>query len=516
LLLREKIKLVVPGESSRTSSFSALRGLSERLFGSEPAQSRKNPITLARIFDRQSRSPELHSLINDLKPIRQRILANSVLQGWAKWFGWILVALAVVAAASSKLAAPVVAVTIVAFAVAIGIVAMIWRERPSHYEVARRLDCAAGLKDRLSTAVFLGAVDDPHGMVGEQRRDALQRLGKFDRRELFPLAWPGDGKRATALVLLVAGLFACRIHHRPPLISLLQSTAHSQLLQSILAPIARTVEKDIQRTIAMVTAKPDTVGEETQRAQEASTEDLWKTDEKSDTADQQKNAADSGNQPQDQMQPPGDQEGTPSADGRQQDGNSQQQESKNGNESSDGKSQEQSEQAGPQGKQSASQSLMQALKNMMSKSPNQQSSNARPNQQPPNSQGSPQSGNSNQPGATESDKRGDSKGNSDAKQKASQTASEGAGSQQGTKDLRTDLESHPVNAVPDRVALESSGFKEQTRMKVATETGTAQMAIREQATQQDAVTNGSEQENIPARYRFYVQRYFEHSDNTKQ
>ena len=153
---------------------------------------------------------------------------------------------------------------------------------------------------------------------------------------------------------------------------------------------------------------------------------------------------------------------------------------------------------------------------MMSKSPSQQSSNGRPNQQQPNSQGSPQSGNSNQPGATESDKRGDSKGNSDAKQKASQTASEGAGSQQGTKELRTDLESHPVNAVPDRVALESSGFKEQTRMKLPTETGTAQMATRDEAPQQDAVTNGSEQENIPARYRFYVQRYFEHADSAKQ
>jgi hypothetical protein len=516
LLLREKIKLVVPGEAPGRSSFSTLRGLSGKLFAVEPSQSPENPITLARLFDGQSRSPELNSLIETLKAIRQRILVNSILRGWVKWFGWILIALALVAAVSSKLAVPVLVVGVVALAVAIAIVALIWRDRPSHYEVARRLDSAAGLRDRLSTAIFLGAVQDADGIVGEQRKDALQRLGKFDRRELFPFEWLGNGKRAAALVLLVAGLFAYRIHHQPPLISLLQSTAHSQLLQSILAPIARSVEKDIQRTIAMVMAKPESVGEDAQRTEEAATEDLWKTDEKSDTADQQKNAADAGNQPQDQMQPPSDQEGMPSADGHQQDGNSQQQENNNGNQSSDGKTQEHSEQAGPQGKQSASQSLMQALKNMMSKSPSQQSSNGRPNQQPPNSQGSPQSGNSNQPGATESDKRGDSKGSSDAKQKASQTASEGAGSQQGTKELRTDLESHPVNAVPDRVALESSGFKEQTRMKVAAETGTAQMAIRDKATQQDAVTNGSEQENIPARYRFYVQRYFERADNAKQ
>jgi hypothetical protein len=516
LLLREKINLVAPGEASGKASFSALRGFWQGLFASDPARFHKNQISLARIFDQQARSPELNRLIDTLKLIRQRILAKSILQSWVKWFGWILIALAVVAAVSSKLVGAIFVVGVLALAVAVGILAVIWRDRPSHYEVARRLDSAAGLQDRLSTAIYLGAAQDPDGIVGEQRKDALARLGKVDRRELFPFEWPGNAKRAVALVLIVAGLFAYRVHHQPPLISLLQTTAHSQLVQSILSPIARAMEKDIQRTIALVTAKPDTLGEETQRTEEASTDDLWKSDEKSPATDQQKNAVDAGDQQQDQMQPPGDQEGTPSTDGRQQDSNSQAQESKNGNEGSDGKSQEQSEQTRPQGRQSMSQSLMQALKNMMSKSPNQQSNNNRANQQPPNSQGSPQSGNSNQPGATESDKRGDSKGSSDAKQKASQTASEGAGSQQGTKDLRTDLESHPVNAVPDRVALESSGFKEQTRMKVATETGTAQLAVRDQAPQQNAVTNGSEQENIPARYRFYVQRYFEHADNGKR
>ena len=513
--LREKINLVVPGNSTGRASFSALRDFYWGFLARNQEQFHDNQILLARIFDHQPRSPELKGLIDTLKPIRQRILTNTILRGWVKWFGWILIVLAVVAAASNTLFAPIFVVGIAAITVAIGLLAAIWRDRPSHYEIARQLDSSAGLKDRLSTAIYLGAVQDPFGIVGEQRRDALSRLGKVDCRELFPFEWPGNAKRAAALVLIVAGLFAYRVHHQPPLISLLQSTAHSQLVQSILSPFARAIEKDIQRTFALATAKPDTLGEETRRAEEAATDDLWKSDEKSPSTDQQKNTAGAGDQPQDQMQPPGDQEGTPSTDGRQQDSNSQARESKSGSESNDGKSQEQSEQTGPQGRQSVSQSLMQALKNMMSKSPNQQSSNNRANQQPPNSQGSPQSGSSNQPGATESDRRGDSKGNSDAKQKSSQTASEGAGSQQGTKDLRTDLESHPVNAVPDRVALESSGFKEQTRMKVATETGTAQLAVHDQAPRQDAVTNGSEQENIPARYRFYVQRYFEHANNGK-
>ena len=55
------------------------------------------------------------------------------------------------------------------------------------------------------------------------------------------------------LVLIAAGLFAYRIHHQPPLISLLQTTARSQLVQSIFSPIVHAMEKDLQRTMALVT-----------------------------------------------------------------------------------------------------------------------------------------------------------------------------------------------------------------------------------------------------------------------
>jgi len=517
LLLREKIKLVVPGELSGRACFSALRNFWRQIYSKGPTQTTENQISLARTFDQRASSPELHGLIETLKTIRQRILANTLLRGWLKGFVWLLIGLIVVAAVSVKLAGALFFAAMLAAGGAVAIVTWTWRNRPSNYETARRLDSAAGLKDRLSTAIFLGGIEGADGMIGEQRKDALARLRKVDPRGFFPVQSPGNIRRASILVLVAAGLFAYRIHHKPPLISLLQTTARSQLVQSIFSPIVHAMEKDLQRTMALVTMKPDATGEETRRDAAASnSEDLWKAnDDKGADADNQNNAADAGDQQQDQMQSPGNQEGDPSGEARQQESNAQSQEGKNANENADGKSQEQSEQQGPEGRQSLGQSLMQALKNMMSNSPNQQSSN-RQNQQPPNSQGTPQSGNSQQPGATESDKRGESRGNSDAKQKATQTASEGAGSQQGTKELRKDQETHPVNAVPDRVALEASGFKEQTRMKVATETGTAQLAVRDQSPQQDAVVNGAEQENIPARYRFYVQRYFEHADNGKQ
>ncbi len=515
LLLREKIKLLVPAEFSGRACFSALKAFWRQISTRNQPQTHESQISLARSFDQQACSPELHGVIGTLKTIRQRILANTLLRGWTKWFVWMLIGLIAVAAVSAKLAGALLFVAVLAAVGAAAVWAWTWRNRPSHYETARRLDSAAGLQDRISTAIYLGGIADTNGMIGEQRKDALAHLVKVDARGFFPVQWPGNVRRASVLVLLAAGLFAYRIHHRPPLVSLLQTTARSQLVQSILSPIVHAMEKDLQRTVALVTMKPDAAGEEMQRSDAASSsDDLWKADDKAPGADDQKDAADAGvgDQPQDQLQAPGSQEGNPSGEARQQESNSQ--DGKSGSESADDKSQEQSEQQGPEGRQSLGQSLMRALKNMMSNSPNQQSNNRAAQQ--PNGQGTPQSGNSQQPGATESDKRGDSRGNSDAKQKATQTASEGAGSQQGTKELRKDQETHPVNAVPDRVALEASGFKEQTRMKVATETGTAQLADRGLSPQQDAVTNGAEQENIPARYRFYVQRYFEHADNGKQ
>lgn len=516
MLLRQKNEVHVPGEVSRSARFSALREFLHRTRTRIQAGWNAEQVSLAREFDRRTVASDLQGSIGTLHRLRHRILTNRLLSSWTTWLLWILVALTALALVSSRLAGTVLFVAAIAAAGVAAIVYWTWRNRPSNYETAQRLDLAAGLRDRISTAIYLGDIQNPapDGMIGEQRSDALARLAKIDPRGLFPMQMPRNLRRAAILCVIAAGLFAYRVHHQPPLISLLQSTAHSQLVQSIFSPIVHAMEKDLQRTMALVSTKTDVSGEETQRNDAASnTEDLWKADDKSAAAEQQNDQSEADSDQQDQLQAPGDQQGNPSGDGRPQENNSQAQQDQNAGDNSDGKAQQPSEQQGPDGRQSLGQSLMQAMKNMMSNSPNQQS-NGRPQQQP-NGQGAPQSGNSQQPGATQSDKRGDSRGNSDAKQKASQTASEGAGSQQGSKELQKNQEMHPVNAVPDRVALEASGFKEQTRMKVATETGTAQMANSGATAKQDAVTNGAEQENIPARYRFYVQRYFEHADNGK-
>ena len=73
---------------------------------------------------------------------------------------------------------------------------------------------------------------------------------------------PATASRALILFLAVAGLFVYRMHYKPPMIALMQSAARSQLVQSILSPLMRTMEKDVQRTIALVTSKPDSPDDE--------------------------------------------------------------------------------------------------------------------------------------------------------------------------------------------------------------------------------------------------------------
>jgi hypothetical protein len=517
---REKVKSVAPDGVCGPAFFSALRNI----WKERSAWSQKQPgarlVSHGLDFGNHAWPAELHGLIDALRVVRRRVLANTFLRGWMKEWTWILAGLIVAAALSPKLAWAVISAGILGVIGAIAVVMWTWRARPSAYDAACRLDSAAGLRDRVSTAVHLGAVENPDGMILHQRQDALARLAQVNPQTLFPFRMPVAARRAFVLAVAAAGFFVYRIYYKPPIVALLQTTARSQFVQSILSPIAHAMEKDLQRTIALVNSKPDSPSDEARSGDSApSADDLWKAsdDQGAKPEDGQKDlAANFDDQQQEQpLSPmPGGQGEMKPADSQQPgDGAQQSPENKNGSEPKTGDSQQQSgTQSSENNRQSLSQSLMQALKNMLSNSPSQQANN-QTNQQQPNSPGMPQSGNSRQPGAGESDKKGDSRGTSDAQQKASQNSSSGAGSQQGNKDLKKDQAALPVNAVPDRVALESTGFKEQTRMRVETSTGTARLPVRDVSPQAVAVTNGAEQENIPARYRLYVQHYFEHAEN---
>lgn len=502
MLFDEKTKLAAPGEVSGQGLFSALSDAWKGVSSGDRPQSRENQPTLQQDIDKQNVSPALHGPIDTLKGIRRRILTNIVLAGWTEWSICIFVALIVAGAVSTRLTAALILAVTFAVIGAAAIFARIWRTRLSTYETACRLDAAAGLQDRISTAIYLGDTKDPDGMFQRQRDDAIARLTKVEARGLFPIRKPAAATHALALVLVVGALFVYRMHHKPPMVALLETSARSSLVQSIFTPIVHAMERDLERTMALVTLKADPKADEVRPGEAlANADDLWQSgdDKKSDPQEAQpEDSLDAGDPDSQDAQGQGDQ-AMPSADAQpQEDANGQPQQAN-----------AQSQSDSQNGNQSLAQSMMQALKNMVSKQPNQP--NDRGNQQQ-NSQASQQSGGQPQ----ESDKQGNSRANSDQKQDPSKSAGNGAGNQQGTNDLRKDVENHPVNAVPDKVALDASGFKDQTRMRVETETGTAHLAVHDVSSQTEAVINGAEQENIPARYRLYVQRYFEHANDEKQ
>jgi hypothetical protein len=477
--------------------------------------------SLERDFGKQECPADLHGVIDVLSIVRQRILTNTFLRNWTMWWTWVLIGLIVLAAVSVKLTGVMALAAILVVAGTAVILAWIWRTRLSIYDAACRLDSAAGLHDRVSTALFLADVKNPDEMMQCQRQDALARLGKVEPRGLFPIQMPATASRALLLVLAAAGLLVYRINHKPPLVSLLQSTERSQLVQSILSPIVHAMEKDLQRTLALVT-KPETADDVRASEKDPPPDDLWQNgdDKQNNPEDAPQDSAEAGadDQQQDQSQSGNNQNASESSESQQQQNGSQQsQENKSASNSASKSGQQQDTKSSENKSPSLGESLMQALKNMMSNQQSQQSNN-RGNQdsQQSNSQGSPQSGNANASNPNPNGQKGDSQGSSEAKQKPSQSTSNGAGSQQGLKQTRTDFESLPVNAVPDRVALESTNYKEQIRMRTSTEAGTSQMATHDVSPQALAVMNGAEQENIPARYRMYVQRYFEHTESAPQ
>jgi len=517
---RGKNKSAAPMVQSGSALFSALKSK----WNESLAWSRKQPgasrETRGLDLEDQNWASALHTLIDPLLAIRRRILTNTFLAGWMKLWTWILAGIIVAGALSPKLkwALILAGALLVIGAIAVAIVA--WRARPSAYEAARRLDSAAGLHDRISTAIHLASIENPDGMILRQRQDAVQRAARVSPQILFPIRMPDAARRAIVIGMAAASLLVYRIHYKPPIAALLRSTARSQLVQSILSPIVHAMEKDLQRTMALMKTKPDSQNDKARPGQsDTAPDDLWKAsdDPASKSEDGQQNSQEANAADQMQDQPPssmqsGQGESKPGDSEQQQEGGQQSQQSSNGSQRMSGDAQqEQSQSQSADNKQSLSQALMQALKNMLSNSQSQQASN-QGNQKQPNSPGMPQSGNSRQPGSGEGDKKGDSRGSSDAQQKATQNSSSGAGSQQGSKELKKDQVSNPVNAVPDRVALESNGFKEQTRVRMDAGTGTAQLPVRDVVPQAVAVTNGAEQENIPARYRWYIQHYFEHPE----
>lgn len=73
-------------------------------------------------------------------------------------------------------------------------------------ELARRIDRAAGLQERSTTALELGARGDEFPLAIAQMRDAVEHLKRIDMIDAFPLRLPRRELMATSFVVLVAAI----------------------------------------------------------------------------------------------------------------------------------------------------------------------------------------------------------------------------------------------------------------------------------------------------------------------
>lgn len=469
-------------------------------------------------------SSDLQGLLQMIRVAGRRALTNDFVKRWLVWVSWISLAVIIGAAASQRLTGLVV-MALIALGVGIAVALLqAWSKRASDYRVACKLDEAARLQDRLSTALFLGSPENTQPMVIQQRRDALRRLPGLDPKALFPIRMPSYAIQTLTLALVAASLLAYRVHFKAPILALVQSAANSRVEKAVLSPLVGVVKKDL---MALVNREPEVQ----QAAADAETvpglPDAKNADDPSQSNkdgmtpdgdwDEDSDAASTG-EPTDVGDP---QAGDSAAQGQGQDAsqaadapqnqqsadNNQPNPGENGNEKGSGAQQQAGEQS------SSSNSMMQALKNLMKNMSGQPSSSPGESGGQPSAAGSSQqAGNSPGQGA-----KSDSSKDSDQKDTGTSPGSKkpgggaGNGSTPVPKDGPKNAPPLPKNTVADRVDLEANNFRQQGRIRTTSAVGMAQLPLQDIKPQPVAAIKGAEQENIPVRYRLYVQRYFEHT-----
>jgi hypothetical protein len=496
-------------------------------FGKSPGE---EPPSVDRSRPPLTYSADLRGLLDLVQVVRQRVLTNTFLAGWMVWVSWILVGLISGAAISHRLMGIAIgASSLVVIGGGVSF-AHVWSKRPSSYALASKLDAACGLQDRLSTALYFGTPDLCDPMTLRQRRDALRHLPQVDPRVLFPVRMPAFASRTLVLGLLAAALLAYRIHYNPPIASLVQRVANSRVETAILSPLVGVVKKDLQ---ALVDRQPEVQ----QAAADAETvPGLPDAKDGDDPSQANKDAmAPDGDWDEDSQAghagEPGEAGDPQTADGAAQaegqdasqaDGSPQNQQSADANQpspSENGNQSGASEQQQSSDQQSAANSVLQALKNLMKNMAGQASTSPGESGGQPSAAGSSQqAGNSPGQGA----KSENSKDSSDQKDSGSSPGSKkpgggaGNGSTPVPKQAPKSSPPPPSNTVADRVDLEANNFRQQGRIRTTSAAGTAQLPLRDIKPQPVAAIKGPEQENIPVRYRLYVQRYFEHADKAPE
>ena len=472
-------------------------------------------------------SGDLRRLLVVIERVRRRLLANRFLGGWMVWLSWALLVLIAAAAFSRQLKyVLIVAASIVLAGVIVSLLREWWR-RPSAYSCAREIDRATGLSDRLSTALYFGAAANSDPMILRQRRDALNQIDRVEPRALFPIQIPEFANRTAVLALVAMVLLAYRLYYSPPVMALLHRAAASHVAKAVLSPLAGAVKKELLAVVnrddsEVKEAAPDAEAvaglADPKNADDASQLGDKDGSASSDTQDDSQTATEgSEGDPQGENQNGAQPQGQDAS----QAGNaSQDQQMADANQPPSGQNGENGSSQQPQtgGQSSSSSSMMQALKNLMknmtgqptSSDSNGQSSAAGSSQQPGSSSGQ---------GEAKSDTPKDGSeqkelGSSSSSQKPGGGA--GNGSTPVPKQAGKDAPPPPKNATPDRVNLEANDFRQQGRTRTTSAAGIAQLPLRDIKPQPVAAIKGAEQENIPVRYRLYVQRYFERTDKARE
>jgi hypothetical protein len=168
-----------------------------------------------------------------LAVVRSRVFANYFFRRCVTYWGWSFAALCLLG-----VFLPLSFLLAAALFVLVGCAAASflqgWAARPSAYELARQLDQAAGLQDRIPTALHFSALDPRDEISLRQRRDALEHLTRVDARSLFPYHFPARANCYLAVALAFAALLAYRSFTGAPKVQLAQVMRPWQQVKKLL------------------------------------------------------------------------------------------------------------------------------------------------------------------------------------------------------------------------------------------------------------------------------------------
>jgi len=461
-------------------------------------------------FDKHAHAAGLAGLAHAVSVVQHRIELNRFLDRWAAWCTWILVGLLAGGIFSPVFFPLLLAGAALAIAAGVACLIQAWRKRPSAYVAACLLDDAANLRDRLSTAVFFASAKEPADVIVlHQRSDATKRLAQVDPPSLFPLRMPAAALRVLILALVVGGFVAYRVNHDPPLMALLEKTAGTH---SAISPFVRAVEKDLASTFKgrEPLAERRGLNDELIRQEQGASADFSPLDgsKPNDSADgplgsQLPNNANQSGPDQDLSQQTGN---TPGSKGNQKSANDENSDASNGNQQGRSPDTDNSQ-------QSLSQTLVAALKDMFSDDA------ARPESITPKQESDEKALDAGPSEATQSPDAPQGNGNPESEQPdpAEQyLESKGgtAGQMVGAKKMQ---KTAPLPGIskPNRVDIDSSGSVGAGHARAKVAPSTAQVPLTDASPVSTVAINGAEQEDLPARYRVYIQRYFDRAKSSK-